>query len=339
LRGPVVEEVGGSKMRILFIGGTSFVGRHMAAEAVERGHDVTLFHRGATGRELFPGTEHIFGDRASALSSLAGRTWDAAIDVCAYVPREVKQAAAVLSNAVGRYCFVSTTDVYARTGAKAVTESSRLHDENNLQDPATQDVADDTYGPLKVLCEREAEAAFSDPIIVRPTYVLGPFDNTDRFTYWVRRGAAGGEMLAPAPPEAPAQVIDARDLAAFTIGLVEHGASGTFNGVGPTITFKEMLSSCLTAADATLTWVDADFLCENGVDVATELPLWESPDGCELLRCDPSKSIAHGLHLRPLAETVRDTLTWDRARGLPPLEDVLTPARERLLLHAWRTRS
>jgi len=324
-------------MRILFIGGTSFVGRHMAAEAVERGHDVTLFHRGATGKELFPRAEHVFGDRALALSSLAGRTWDAAIDVCAYVPREVRQAATVLSNGVGRYCFVSTTDVYARGEAKAVTESSRLYDKDDLKDPATEDVADDTYGPLKALCEREAEAGFSDPIIVRPTYVLGPFDNTDRFTYWVRRGATGGEILAPAPPDAPAQVIDARDLAAFTIGLVEQGASGAFNGVGPTITFEEMLSSCLTAADATLTWVDAEFLRENGVDVGTELPLWESPDGYELLRCDPSRSIAHGLRLHPLAETVRDTLAWDRERGLPPLADALTSDRERQLLHAWRS--
>jgi len=329
---------GGEHMRILFIGGTSFVGRHMVTEAVGRGHDVTLFHRGETGRALFPEARHVFGDRARDLPLLAGSTWDAAVDVCAYVPREVRQAADALSRAVGLYCYVSTTDVYRPTGQDTVVESSPLFDEEDLRDPVTEEVTDETYGPLKALCEHEAEAAFSHVIIVRPTYVLGPFDNTDRFPRWVRRGATGGEILAPGPPDAPAQVIDARDLAALTVGLVERGASGPFNGVAPTITFEEMLSECLTAGDGTLTWVDPAFLREQGVDIETELPLWSSPEDYELARCDPSKSIAQGLRLRPLAETVRDTLAWDRERGLPALNDALEAARERGLLKVWRTR-
>jgi len=326
-------------MRLLFIGGTSFVGRHMAARALYRGHDVTLFHRGETGRDLFPEARHVFGDRVRDLSLLSGETWDAAVDVCAYVPREIRQAATVLSGAVGLFCYVSTTDVYEPTGAETVLESSPLRGGSDLGDPAAEDVTDETYGPLKAVCEREAEAAFSRVLIVRPTYVIGPFDSSDRFTYWARRGAAGGEILAPGPPDAPVQLIDARDLAAFTIGLVEGGATGAFNGVSPAITFGEMLSTCLAADDAAPTWVDADFLRENGVDVEDELPIWGPPEGYGLSRCDASKSIANGLVLRPLAETAHDTAAWDRERGLPPLDGPLVPSREKELLDAWRARA
>jgi nucleoside-diphosphate-sugar epimerase len=329
-------------MRILFIGGTSFVGRHMAEATIARGHDVTLFHRGKTGRDLFPQAEHVLGDRDGGLDLLKGRTWDAAIDVCGYVPRVVHESAAFLSAAVERYCFVSTASVYAPIEAPELIEDSPLLED--LDDPATEVVDEVTYGPLKTLCERAVEAVFPQgAIVVRPTYVVGPHDPTDRFTYWVRRVAAGGEVLAPAPSDAPMQVIDARDLATFTIDLVERSATGTFNGVGPAepLTFGAMLETCAvaTGSDAGVTWVDPSFLLEERCSYGVELPLWEAPEDLVVMRCSPGRAIAAGLVLRPLGETVADTLAWDGDRGTPPMTSRLTPERERELLAAWRAAS
>lgn len=322
-------------MRLLFIGGTDFVGRHIAAEAIGRGHDTTLFHRGHTGAGLFPEAEHVLGDRAHDLGKVSGREWDAVIDVCAYVPREVRQAAAALAGSADRYCYVSTTDVYRRTGAAGIDEDSPLHREADLDDPRTEVVDADTYGPLKALCEEEARAGFGDAVLtIRPTYVLGPYDNTDRFTYWVRRTSEGGEVLAPGPAEAPQQLIDARDLATFTVRLLESGVTGAFNGVAPTVTFGEMLATCIeaTGADARLVWAGPELLAEHGV----ELPLWNPPEEYEILRCDPARSLDAGLRIRPLAQTVRDTLAWDRDRGLPPLEGAPDSVREQELINASR---
>ena len=326
-------------MRILFIGGTSFVGRHMAEAAVARGHDVTLFHRGKTGIDLFPEAEHVLGDRDTDLSALGGQKWDAAIDVSGYVPRQVRASAGVLAEAVELYCYISSASAYRPSGADVVREDSPLFGEEDLEDPGTEVVDDQTYGPLEVLCEREAEAGFPGrALVVRPTYVVGPHDPTDRFTYWVRRAALGDEILVPGPPEAPAQLIDARDLGRFTIGLVEHGETGPFNGVGPAqpITFAEMVAECLDAVgrESMLVWADPARLRSLGVEIESELPFWHEPADYEVCRCDPSKSIAAGLRFRPMLETIRDTLEWDRERGIPPLRGTITSARERELLNA-----
>lgn len=327
-------------MRILFIGGTSFVGRHTAEAAITRGHHITLFHRGKTGGDLFPDAEHVLGDRDTDLERLRGRTWDAAIDVCGYVPRQVRQAAEVLAGAVERYCYISSCSAYRPTGAQGIREDSPLYGEEDLEDPATEVVDELTYGPLEALCEREAEAGFPGrTLIVRPTYVVGPHDPTDRFTYWVRRAAIGDEILVPGPPEAPAQLIDARDLGAFTVGLVERGETGPFNGVGPAapITFAEMVAGCMEAvgSEAMLVWADPSRLRALGVNLETELPLWHEPVDYEVMRCDPSKAVAAGLRFRPLAETVRDTLAWDRERDTPTMERPLSPEREREVLDAF----
>jgi 2'-hydroxyisoflavone reductase len=326
-------------MRILFIGGTSFVGRGMAEAALAAGHEITLFHRGKTGADLFPEAEHVLGDRNSDLDRLADRTWDAAIDVCAYVPRQVREVSGTLGDAVDRYCYISSVSAFRPTGAAVVREDSPLWGEDDLEDPATETIDEQTYGPLEVLCEREAEAGFSGrALIVRPTYVVGPHDPTDRFTYWVRRAAEGDEILVPGPPEAPAQLIDARDLGSFTIGLLEGGESGPFIGAGPAqpITFAEMVAACMEAvvSEAMLIWVDPARLRSLGVEIETQLPIWTDPAEAELARCDPSKSIAAGLRYRPLADTIRDTLEWDRERGTPPLRDAITRERERELLDA-----
>lgn len=324
-------------MRVLFIGGTSFVGRHMAEAAVSRGHEVTLFHRGRTGRDLFPGAEHVLGDRDGDLGSLAGRTWDAAIDVCAYVPRQVRTIAAALDGAVDRYCYVSSVSAYRPTGADVVREDSPRYGAEDLDDPDTEVVDDETYGPLEALCEVAAESAFpGKALVIRPTYVVGPHDPTDRFTYWVRRAALGGQILVPGPPEAPAQLIDARDLGAFTIDLVEAGDVGIYNGVGPErpITFAEMVAECLDAVghESMLVWADPARLQMLGVDVERELSLWHAPEDFEVCRCDPRKSVAAGLRFRPLADTIRDTLAWDGDRGSPPMEGRLSADREREVL-------
>jgi 2'-hydroxyisoflavone reductase len=324
-------------MRILFIGGTSFVGRGMAEAAHAAGHEITLFHRGKTGADLFPDAEHVLGDRNADLERLEGRTWDAVVDVCAYVPRQVREVVGVLGDAVDRYCYISSVSAYRPTGAVTVNEDSPLWGESDLEDPATEVVDGKTYGPLEALCEREAEAGFPGrAVIVRPTYVVGPHDPTDRFTYWVRRAAQGDEILIPGPPEAPMQLIDARDLGAFTIGLLEQGRTGPFLGVGPArpITFAEMVAACMESvvSEAMVVWVDPMRLRSLGVEIETELPLWDDPSEAELMRCDPSKSIAAGLRYRPLADTIRDTLAWDRERGTPPLRNAITPERERELL-------
>jgi 2'-hydroxyisoflavone reductase len=328
-------------MRILFIGGTSFVGRHTAADAIARGHEVTLFHRGKTGADLFPEAEHVLGDRASDLDRLRGRTWDAVVDVCAYRPSEVRSLVATIGDAFDRYVYVSTCSVYRLTGADHVTEDSPLWDEDDLPDPSSEEVTWASYGPLKALCEREATSAFGDRCsIVRPTYVIGPHDPTDRFTTWVRRAAGDGELLMAAPPDAPIQLIDGRDLGAFTVDLAEGRASGTFNGVGPAgpLDMAGMVAACAaaTGGTASVTWAEPAWLAERGVEVEREIPLYGTPEDAEVMRADPARSLAAGLALRPLAETIRDTVAWDRERGLPPLRDALSDERQAELLAAWR---
>ncbi len=186
-------------MRILIIGGTQFVGRHMAEVAVSRGHDVTLFHRGKTGADLFPGCEHILGDRDHDLARLADGVWDATIDACAYVPRQVTELLDALGDRAGLFTFVSTVSVYAEPFPTNGDESSPLA---TLDDPTTEVVTGETYGGLKVLCEEVVTGRLGEnALVIRPTYVVGPYDHTRRFTYWVERIADGGEVLAPAPPD------------------------------------------------------------------------------------------------------------------------------------------
>lgn len=295
-------------MRILFVGGTQFVGRHMAAEAIARGHGVTLFHLGSGTEDPFPEAEHVHGDRASGLEAVGSRDWDAVIDVCAYVPREVRIAAEALAAHTRRYCYISTTDAYRATGAGSITEDAPIWDTADLADPDPAEPDWDHYGELKAIGEREALAGFERVTIVRPTYVLGPHDNTDRFPEWIRRVKAGGVVAAPAPADAPQQLVDARDLASFTIGLVERGVDGAFNGAAPTITFATMLEAVAEGMGARVEfeWIEPEEAAERGL----EMPLYNPPDEWEFLRCDPSRSRSEGLSHRPLVETVHDTLAW-----------------------------
>jgi 2'-hydroxyisoflavone reductase len=328
-------------MRILFVGGTRFVGRAMADAALSRGHDVTLLHRSPTDDPVLAPAEHVLTDRDADLSLLSGREFDATIDVCAYVPRQVRDLAAALDGRGGHHVFVSTMSVYADTDEPGLDESGALVE---LDDPTTEDVTGDTYGGLKVLCEQQAHSAYDDAAltIVRPTYVIGPYDSTGRFTWWVRRVARGGEVLAPGAHSLPIQVIDARDLAEWTLDLVEKAVPGTFNAITPTppFGFGDLLDATVRAvgpADTTLTWVDAAWLREQG-ETYSSLPLWTEGEPEWTLAADPTKALAAGLSPRPLTETIADTWDWVTQKQPAPVPGWgIATEREAELLAAWHS--
>lgn len=329
-------------MRLLALGGTRFVGRHLVEAALERGHEVTLFHRGEHGAELFPEVERIRGDRERDLGALRGRRWDAVLDTSAYVPRVARVAAEALRDAADLYLFVSTISVYRPDGPLPSREDSPLAE---LEDPDTDEVTLDTYGGLKVLCERAVEAALPGrTLVVRPGLIVGPDDYTDRFPYWPRRVAEGGEVLTPGDPGRFWQFVDVRDLGSWTVRMLEAGRTGRFNVDGPrrAWTIREVLETCREASgsDARLTWVPEEFLLERGVEPWTELPFWFPEDDPALrgaYEVDVDRAVEAGLTHRPLADTVRDTLAWDRSR---PAEERGSRAgmrreREREVLDAW----
>src|SRR5262245_12989297 len=301
-------------MRLLILGGTHFLGRHLATEALAHGHRVSLFHRGKTGADLFPEAEHIVGDRDGDLAVLSGREWDAVIDTSGYVPRIARASAEQLAGAVGHYTFISTISVYPGfPETPHISESSPV---GKLDDPTLEEVTGESYGPLKALCEQAVQAVFPDhALVVRPGLIVGPYDPTDRFTYWPHRVARGGEMLAPGHADFAVQFIDARDLAAWTLTMTEQGQTGTFNATGPDhpLTMGEVLEAAKreSGSDARFTWVPDAFLAEAGAEGWSEVPLWvseaEAP-GLSNVNC--AKAYAAGLGFRPVAETVRDTLTW-----------------------------
>jgi 2'-hydroxyisoflavone reductase len=297
-------------MRLLVLGGTRFVGRHLTEAALAAGHEVTLFHRGRTNPDLFPEIEHVLGDRAQDLHLLKGRRWDAVIDVSGYLPKKVKAAADLLAGAVEQYVFISTISVYHDFLTPGVREDAPLLEPQPGDDEADRIPPGGGYGRLKVLCERIVEEAFPDrALIVRPCIIVGPWDYTGRFSYWVERIAAGGDVLAPGRPDRPVELIDARDLAAFVIRGTERGLAGTFNAAGPerTLTMQGMLGACraATGGDARFVWAGDAFLKENGV----ELPFWDSEEeGYDLV--DNRRAVSRGLTFRPLAETVRDVHAW-----------------------------
>jgi 2'-hydroxyisoflavone reductase len=327
-------------MRILLIGGTRFIGRHVVEAALAAGHEVTIFHRGKTGADLFPDVEHRIGDRNSDLSALAEGHWDATVDTCAFVPRQVHELAEVLGDRGGHYQLVSSVSAYASPSSRGYREDAPLAE---LDDPTVEEVTNDTYGGLKVLCERVALERFGPrSVVVRPTYVVGPDDSSWRFPWWVARIARGGAVLAPGPAEAPSQVIDVRDMAVWMVRLLERGESGAFHAVGPSSTFTwgeqlETIASTVAPEGTTLHWVDAPFLLEAALD-DTALPLWPGADPDVLMMtADPAAALATGLTIRPLAETVRDTLAWTHT-VVQPTEPGIAAADEAALLDTWQSR-
>jgi 2'-hydroxyisoflavone reductase len=327
-------------MRILFVGGTRFVGRAMAEAAVAAGHQVTLLHRGKTSPGTLAAAEHLLADRDGDLSALQMREFDATIDVCAYLPRQVESLAAALGTRGGHHVYVSTMSVYADDVAgPGLDEYAKL---TATPDPETDTLTEETYGGLKVLCERAAVAAYGEDnvAIVRPTYVIGPEDYSFRFPWWVRRIATGGEILSPGPAASPMSVIDARDQGAWTVRLAETGAAGPFNGIGTSLpfTFEDLLIATRDAVapdGASLAWVDGRWLAAQGV-TGRDLPLWNEGGDEWTLAGDNARALATGLNPRPLAETVADTLAWMQDPDLKLPDSWGLPAdRETALLALW----
>jgi 2'-hydroxyisoflavone reductase len=323
-------------MRMLVLGGTKFLGRHVVDAALARGHEVTLFNRGRTRPELFPDVEKLRGDRDGDLAALAGRGFDAVVDTSGYVPRVVDATIDALGE-VGHYTFVSTGSVYADL-------SSPPHEEDAvgaLAEP-TEEVDGGSYGPLKALCEQVVRDRFPEAFVPRPGLIVGPWDPTGRFTYWPQRLADGGRVLAPAPPGSPAQVIDGRDLAAWIVEAAERGLAGTYNALGPQMTLAEVIETCrrVAGSEAEVVWVDPAFLVEQGVEEWMELPLWISdPAFAGMLSVPVDRAVAAGLRTRPLAETVADTLAWVRAGDAPADAPAgLEREKEQRVLDAWLAR-
>jgi 2'-hydroxyisoflavone reductase len=301
-------------MNILILGGTGFIGPHMVREALRRGHEVSLFNRGRTNNELFPDLKLYKGDRNNGLQSLEGGKWDVVVDNSGYVPRHVEDSARLLSSVVSHYLYVSTISVYAVSPAP-ITEDSPLA---TMDDETVEEVTGETYGPMKALCEQRvtAELGADRTTIVRPTYICGPGDRTDRYTYWPVRTMRGGEMLWPGTAADDIQIIDVRDFANFTVDCLEQKISGIFNTVTPPRSFKmgDLLEDCLAVTDANMTpvWVDRDFISENDVAEGGGLPIWDDPDGeyAALSQVEGSRAAAAGLRNRPTRETARDTISW-----------------------------
>ncbi len=322
-------------MRLLILGGTVFVGRHIVEAARARGHEVTLFHRGLSNPGAFPGVEHLRGDRHTDLSALAGRTWDAVVDTCGYLPRVVRASARMLAGQVHQYTFVSSGAVYALPASEPgflTEESPTLH----LDSPASEDVARD-YGALKALCERAVQEELPGrALTIRSGLIVGPFDPTGRFSYWVRRVAAGGEILAPGPPDRLVQFVDARDLAAWSVEMIEGGHTGVYNAAALPLPLSAVLQGCQAESGgrADFVWVSEEFVLRYGLVPFSELPLWLPRRESGLLRMDTTRAVATGFRTRPLAETIRETRAWLREDPAAPVAG-LDAEKEKQLLRAW----
>ena len=335
-------------LRILILGGTGFTGPYQVRYALSRGHKVTTFNRGKTHPGELPAeVEQLVGDRNGKLDALKNRQWDVVIDNPTTLPAWVRDAAQLLKGNVERYVFISTISVYGEV-KQGVDESAPLAKYEG-QDPyketleAMKASGYKTYGPLKALSEKEAEKWFpGKALIIRPGLIVGPRDETDRFTYWPVRIDGGGEVLAPGNPKDPVQFIDARDLAEWTIRMAENHESGIYNATGPAkpLGMGGMLDGIKEAekSNAKFTWVNEEFLTQQKVEPWSDMPVWTEKDS-GLARTNISRALAKGLTIRLLADTARDTLSW--FKSLPQdrqakLRAGLTPERETEVLSAWK---
>jgi 2'-hydroxyisoflavone reductase len=313
-------------LKILVLGGTGLIGPPMVEYAIARGHEITLFNRGKTNADLFPGLEKLKGDRNDDISAIeaqvaAGRKWDAVIDNTASIPRWVTATAGLLANASDSYLYTSSISAYAdhsKPGADETAEVGQIDPEEEAKVLTNKDITGENYGPLKARCEAEARKAFTDDrtCIVRPGLIVGPGDYSDRFTYWPVRIFKGGEVMAPGNPTDPVQFIDARDLGEWYIRLVEDGTTGTFNGVGPRspMSIAGMLYGIRATVDndISFTWVDAEFLEEHEVQPWMHMTVWVPPIGeyAGFSTSNIDRAIEAGLTFRPLADTAVATVAY-----------------------------
>jgi len=335
-------------LKILILGGTGFTGPFQVHYAVARGHTVTVFNRGRRQVDLPESVEHLVGDRNNDLTALEGREWDVVIDNPTTLPNWVRLSGKLLKDACRQYVFISTISVYADTSEAGMDETTPVLEYKAEQDPFTLELNQQTmqyYGELKALSEREAAYWFPGrATIIRPGLIVGPRDESDRFTYWPVRVARGGEVLAPNSPNDPTQIIDARDLAEWTIRMVEQGDVGVFNATGPERPrpFGEMLEGIKNAigSNATFTWVDQAFLQEKEVRGWADLPVWvnQGPDTAGFMTVSVAAAMAKGLTYRPFADTARDTLAYHQSRTAERQQNLragLKPEKEAEVLAAW----
>jgi 2'-hydroxyisoflavone reductase len=341
-------------MKLLILGGTVFLGKNVAEAGVARGHEVTIFNRGLHDSESDTRIERLRGDRRDDLSALVGRNWDAVIDTSGYVPSAVRASAELLADTVPHYTFISSQSVYANFDRPNFNEDhpvQELTDEQVKQAEAMKPDKDgvvaisygELYGGLKARCERAAEEAMPGRVLnIRAGLIVGPNDYIDRFTYWVRRMARGGEVLAPGLASRPVQLVDVRDLAEWLVTMAELKVTGVFNATGPEnkLSMGELLDGCAVAgeSDSRLTWVSEEFLARHKVQPWSEMPLWmpAEVDVDNFFSADCSKAIDAGLKFRSIEDTARATLEWDRTRDQSvALRAGISAERERELLAAW----
>ncbi len=336
--------VPGQPLHILVLGGTGFLGPHFVEAALANGHTLTLFNRGKTNPHLFPTLEKLHGDRKTGdLKALEGREFDAVVDNSGYFPKHVTQSAELLKTS-GQYLFVSSVSAFRDQAKPGLEEGDPVAP---LTEPDTEDVATH-YGALKAACEQAAEAVMPGRVsVVRPGLIVGPGDESDRFTYWPVRLARGGEVLAPGNPEDPVQLIDVRDLAAFMLRCVENQLTEVYSAVGPSerLSVAGMLEGCIAAlgSSATLTWADAEFLAGQAVEPWSQMTVWVPPNSefAGLGAVDGRAAWAAGLTTRPIAEIAKDTLAWWNAQSEQRREQPragLPAERELEVLAAWHAR-
>jgi 2'-hydroxyisoflavone reductase len=331
-------------MNLLIIGGGIFLGQALLQAALERGDTVTVFNRGQSRTWWPPGVKWIIGDRKEDLHLLMGRRWDAVIDTSGYRPQDVEATCAALFDACDRYVFVSSVSAYASFAHTPIIEDDPLASAVGVD---REIVNPSTYGPLKAECERTLFSIYgSRAIAVRPGLIVGPNDPTGRFSYWPWRLAGGGVVLAPESPHRSVQFIDARDLAAWMLRLIQLGATGAFNATGPNegTTFGELIDTCrwVSGEEVAVEWVEEQFLEREGIQPWSELPLWIPTSDAQTRgfnAVDTARAQATGLKTRPMAVTIGDILE----AGIPSPDDKrrqgkLTRERERDLLTVWQLR-
>ncbi len=302
------------KLSILILGGTGFIGPHMVREALKRGHEITLFNRGRTNPNLFKNVETLFGDRDNGLEALYGHNWDVVIDNSGYVPRHVEDSSRLLSTVASHYIYISSISAYADL-SDPIDEDAPLA---KISDEAIEQVTPQTYGPLKALCEKKAATEFGDDrlTILRPTYIVGPGDHTDRYTYWLARSMRGSEMIWPGTPKDMIQIIDVRDLAKFTIDTAVNQIMGTYNTVTPagSYTMGQLLQDSLkaTASNMKPVWIDHKFLKAQEDIKEDAFPIWIPPvqEYSSAALVSGKRANAKGLLNRPTIATAKDTLAW-----------------------------
>lgn len=326
-------------LRVLILGGTGFIGPHFVTALTAGGHNVTLFNRGRRKHDPMPHVETLIGDRNGQVDALKGRDWDVAIDDSGYTPRQVRLSAELLQEHIQQYVFISTISAYADLATPNIDESYRLA---QLKDPSVEQINDDTYGGLKASCEELVERTYgAHATVIRPTFIVGPGDTSDRFTYWPARVARGGEMLAPGKPSDPIQFIDVRDLADFVRLSVEQRLAGRYNLCNPphAVTMGMLLdeSKRITHADTRFVWANAEFLEAEHLIDSGAIPIWAPPSGeyAGAALISSKRAVSSGLKFRSLDVTVRDTLAWQAqrpARQRETLRAGLSPEREAELL-------